>query len=361
MALLGRTELDVFRLGLGGIPLMRMPEAEARLVIDAARGGGINFAETAAGYGDSEEKLSWALREDREGFVIASKSMERTAAGMGRDIDRSLERLRTDYVDIYQLHSIKTEEELAEVFSPGGAMAALKDARREGKIRFVGVSGHRPAVLKKCLETGEFDTVQVPLNVVDREAEPELLPYAAANDIGIIAMKPVCGGTLDDAALGIRFCLNTVADLVLVGMKSEAEVAANLETLRTFEPLSEDEEENLLFQASQLGEQFCRQCDYCQPCPNSVPIPRILWLSNYHRRYGERDTWTEEDYRALPVDATGCQECGECEQKCPYDLPIRDMLKESHRELAPTVKATAKRKIKKVARKVFSSRKGTAD
>ncbi|MEK7816671.1 MAG: aldo/keto reductase [Actinomycetota bacterium] len=358
---MGRTELEVFRLGLGGIPLMRMPEADARVVIDAARGGGINFAETAEGYGDSEQKLSWALRQGREDFVIASKSMERSAAGMARAIEQSLARLQTGYLDIYQLHSIKTEAELAEVFGPGGAMQALKDARREGKVRFIGISGHRPAVLKKCLETGEFDTVQVPLNVVDREAEPELLPYAAANDIGIIAMKPVCGGTLDDAALGIRFCLNTVADLVLVGMKSEAEVAANLETVRNFKPLSEDEEESLLFQASQLGEQFCRQCDYCQPCPNSVPIPRILWLSNYHRRYGERDPWTEEDYRALPVDATGCQECGECEQKCPYDLPIRNMLKESHRELAPGMQVAAKRKIKKAAKKVFSSRNRTAD
>lgn len=350
MARLGRTNLEVSRLGLGGIPMMKIEAHEAEAVIDAALAGGINFAETGAGYGDSEARLSRALRTNRDNFVIASKTIDRSAPGMARDIEQSLERLKTDYIDIYQIHTLKTGDELKEIFAPGGAMEALREARKRGRIRFIGISGHRPALLKKALATGEFDTIQVPVNVVDREAEEELLPYARENDIGIIAMKPVCGGMLDEPALGIRFCLNTVADVVLVGMKNTAEVEANLETMRSFTPLSEAEEEDLLFQATQLGEEFCRRCDYCQPCPNSVPIPKILWLSNYHRRYGDRDPWIEEDYMALEIDATGCQECGECEQKCPYDLPIRAMLKEAHRELKPSGVEKARRRLKRMAK-----------
>lgn len=356
MARLGRTELDVYPLGLGGIPLMRISDAEARAVIAAAVSGGINFADTAEGYGESEARLAAALQPDRDGFIIASKSMERSAAGMARAIDQSLKRLETGHIDIYQVHSIKDEASLAAVLAPGGALEALKDARTRGCVRFIGISGHRPAVLMAALQTGEFDTVQVPVNVVDREAEEELLPYAREQDIGIIAMKPVCGGTLDDPALGIRFCLNSDADVVLVGMKSADEVEQNLQTARDFAPLSESEEEALLFNVSQLGEQFCRQCGYCVPCPSSVPIPRILWLDNYHRRYGERDPWTEDDYRALPVNAAACQECGECEQKCPYDLPIRAMLKDAHGELRPSPVRLAGRGLKKVVRRMRNDR-----
>lgn len=356
MARLGRTELDVYSLGLGGIPLMRLSEAGARAVIAAAVAGGINFADTAEGYRESEARLAAALQPDREGFIIASKSMERSAPGMARAIDQSLGRLKTGHVDIYQVHSIKDEASLAAVLAPGGALEALKDARDRGRVRFIGISGHRPAVLKAALETGEFDTVQVAINPVDREAEQELLPYAREHDIGIIAMKPVCGGTLDEPALGIRFCLNSAADVVLVGMKSAAEVEQNLQTARDFAPLSAAEEETLLFDVSQLGEQFCRQCGYCVPCPSSVPIPKILWLDNYHRRYGERDPWTEEDYGVLPVNATACQECGECEQKCPYDLPIRAMLKDAHGELRPSPVRLAGRGLRKVARRMRNNR-----
>ncbi len=361
MARLGRTDLDVYRLGLGGIPLIKLTPAEAREVIRASLDGGINFADTAEGYGDSEEKLSYALKGGRDRFVIASKSPCRDRQGMENAINQSLRRLGTDYVDLYQVHSLKTEEQLAKVLAPGGALEALRAAQEAGKVRYVGVTGHRPSVLARAVRTGEFATVMPPINVVDREAEEELMPLAREMNIGIIAMKPVCGGTLDDPALGIRFCLNSPADAVLVGMKNVAEVEANLRTVSEFRPLTEAEEDELLENASQLGNTFCRRCEYCQPCPNNVNIPKILWLANYHCRYAARDPWTEEEYSALGVTAAGCEECGECEEKCPYDLPIRQMLKEADRELTPPAKLVAKRRLKTAVKKILPIRRNIDD
>lgn len=361
MTRLGRTELDVCKLGLGGIPLTKLTLGEARDVIRASIDGGINFADTAVAYGDSEEKLSYALKGDRESFIIASKSPCRDAAGMENAIDQSLRRLQTDYIDLYQVHALKTAEQLDKVFAPGGAMEGLKKAQAAGKIRFTGVTGHRPSMLAQAIRTDEFDTVMPPINVVDREAEEELMPLAKEMDIGIIAMKPVCGGTLDDPALGIRFCLNSPADSVLVGMKSVAEVEANLNTFREFRPLSPQEEEELLENASQLGNTFCRRCEYCQPCPQDINIPKILWLANYHRRYADRDTWTEDEYHALAATAADCEECGDCEEKCPYDLPIRQMLKDADQELTPSLSKVARRRLKLVVKKILPIRSNAED
>jgi len=197
--------------------------------MDTSMAGGINFADTAEGYGDSEEKLSRFLKRDREKKIIATKSPCRDAEGMARAIGQSLKRLKTDYIDLYQVHSLKTKEQLDKVLAPGGALEALKQAQQAGRIRY----------------------------------------------IGVIAMKPVCGGTLDDPALGIRFCLNSMANTVLVGMKSLAEVEANLKTALEFKPLSQAEGDELLENASQLGHTFCRRCEYCQPCPEGITYQRF--------------------------------------------------------------------------------------
>ena len=335
---------------------MKLPEQEAREVIAASLAGGINFADTAVGYGDSETKLSSAFRLGREKFIMATKSPSRTAKEMAKSIDQSLSRLQTDYIDIYQVHALQSTEQLQKVLAPGGALEALKKAQQAGKVRFIGITGHRPSSLVEAIKTGEFDTVMAPINVVDRESEEELLPLARKMDVGIIAMKPVCGGTLDDAALGIRFCLNSITDSVLVGMKSVSEVKANLQTANDFQPLSEAESDELLENASQLGSTFCRRCEYCQPCPEGIVIPRILWLANYHRRYASRDPWTEDEYLAMNPSVADCQECGECEDKCPYDLPIRQMLKDAELELTPDSKVVAKRKVKEIVKRMINRR-----
>lgn len=362
MAILGRTGIEAFPLGLGAIPLINMTWKEAEAVIEASLERGVNFADTAEGYGDSENKLSIALRKNRDGFYIASKSTQRSAKGMARMIDQSLDRLKADYIDLYQIHAVGSMKELGVVMGPGGAFEAMKAARAAGKVRYLGVTGHQISVLIAAIKTGEFDTVMAPINVVDREAEDELLPLAKELGIGILAMKPVCGGTLDHPLLGIRFCLNSPADVVLCGMKSVDEVKQNIETVRSFKPLSDKELDDLLAEASMMGNQFCRQCGYCQPCPEGIKIPRILWLANYHKRSsGGHEVWTEEEYGLMQETADYCEECGQCEDICPYELPTRAMLKEAHTELKPKSKVVIERNLRKVLNKAKRSAGSTLD
>lgn len=350
MTILGRTKIEAYPLGLGGIALMNISWEEARAVIDACLDNGVNFADTGESYGDSEEKLSMALERDRGAFYMATKSMQLSAKGMAKAIDQSLSRLKTDYIDVYQIHLLKSSKDLEQVMSSGGALEALHKARQDGKIRFIGVTGHEPKVLADAIKTGEFDTVMAPVNVIDREAEEVLLPLAKQLNVGILSMKPLCGGSLDNPELGIRFSLNSSADIVLCGMKNIAEVKQNIETVRAFSPLSGSEEDELLAAASQMGNQFCRQCGYCQPCPQGINIPRILWLANVHRRYDEE--WPEKEYGLLEESADYCEKCGQCEDICPYELPIRDMLEVSHAELSPSRKFLAKRRIRRALSKL---------
>lgn len=350
---LGRTKLEVTRLGLGTIPLMRLSAANALEVVSTALALGINFIDSARAYQQAEERVGTALRGQRERCYVATKSFARTKSGMSEDVRRSLKEMQTDYVDLYQLHSVKTSEELAQVLSPNGAVAALKEAQAAGLVRHIGITGHRPATLVKALKSGEFSTVQVPVNIVDREAEEELLALAQSLDVGIIAMKPLAGGTLDHPRGALRYVLDQPITVAIPGMGSIAEVEEDVRAALEFSPLSAEDRERILQEAAQVGKSFCRRCGYCTPCPEEIDIPRILWLANYGSRYRDRDPWVIEDYANLEKGAKDCVECGLCEPQCPYELPIVEMLKHADEVLKPD---SGLKQVVRRTRRILASR-----
>lgn len=322
---LGKTGLQVSEVGFGGIPLQRVSPAEAMQVVREALRLGINFFDSARGYTDSEEKLGRALQGfPRREVILATKSGEAGKEEMKRDIEISLRNFRTDYLDLYQLHNMRGEERVAQIFAPGGAWEGLQEARKEGKVRFVGITGHLPALLLELLKKESFDTVQFPFNTIEQEALPELLPYARQHDIGTIIMKPLAGGALCHPAAALKYLLRHDLSTVIPGMRSIAEVRENVAASGV--ALSEPEEKALQKEKDDLGARFCRRCDYCQPCPQGLDIPSLMTLQRYSERYGLRE-WALERYRLQPAKAGDCIECGECEEKCPYDLPIRDLLR----------------------------------
>lgn len=353
---LGRTEIEVTRLGLGTIPLMRLNATQSIEVISSALDSGINFIDTARAYQDAEEKIGAALRGRRETCYVATKSFARTKSGMSEDVRRSLKAFQADYLDLYQLHSVKTNEELVQVLSPSGALAALKEAQAAGLVRHIGITGHRPSALVKALQSGEFSTVQVPVNIVDREAEEELLDLAATLDIGTIAMKPLAGGTLDHPRGALHYVLDQAVTVAIPGMGSVAEVREDVLAAIEFSPLSGEERDRILLEAAQVGKSFCRRCGYCTPCPEGIDIPRILWLANYGARYRDRDPWVIEDYADLDKGSQNCVECGLCEPQCPYDLPIIQMLRHADQLLKPD--SGLKQVVRRTRRMLASRVKG---
>lgn len=323
---LGRTGLKCAAVSFGGIPIQRSDAANTCAVVDALEKFGMNYIDTARGYTVSEEYLGAALEGRRDKFILATKSMSRDYESMKRDIGVSLGNLRTDYIDVYQIHNLP-EAEIDKVFGEGGAWEALKEAKAAGKIGHLGVTAHNVDALKKMIELhgDKIETVMFPYNIVEIHGH-EVLKKAKEMGIGTIAMKPMAGGNLDDWNLALRFiAASGVIDISIPGMGSPEEADRNAEAAEHFSPLTQEELAECDRIRKELGNEFCRRCNYCAPCPNGISIPNCFLMANYARKYGLAD-WAKARYDAMQYHAGSCVQCGACEKRCPYNLPIRDML-----------------------------------
>ena len=322
---LGKTGLEIARLGFGGIPIQKIDAEGTKKLMLSMKEKGINFIDTARGYTVSEEYLGYALEGIREDFVIASKSMSRDRESMARDIDISLQNLRTNYIDLYQVHNA-TPEQLAQVCAPGGALEALLEAKAAGKIGHIGLTAHSLETFRLALEMDWVETFMFPYNIVETQAD-SLIRKCRAKNIGFICMKPLAGGAIEDATLALRFiCDNEAVSVVIPGMAEEKEILQNLAAVTNTSPLSYEEKAAINEVRSSLGTNFCRRCNYCQPCAAGINISGVLLFEGYLSRYGLGE-WAKSRYATLPVKASACIGCGACEDRCPYNLPIRKLLK----------------------------------
>lgn len=322
---LGRTGLRISRLGFGGIPIQRIDAEGVKSLVRRLSEAGINYIDTARGYTVSEEYLGYALEGIRDNFILATKSMARTKDAMAVDIEKSLHNLRTDYIDLYQIHN-PSPEQLQQVVSPGGALEALTEAQAAGKIGHLGVTAHSLETFRMALKLDWVETVMFPYNLVETQGKA-LIQECAEKNIGFICMKPLAGGAITDASLALRYVLsNPNVTVAIPGMAEESELSQNLAAADNPAPLSPDELAAAQQIRRELGTQFCRRCGYCAPCTVGINIPGAFLFQGYLRRYGLAD-WGKGRYETLAVKASACIQCGACEARCPYSLPIRQMLK----------------------------------
>jgi predicted aldo/keto reductase-like oxidoreductase len=323
--ILGKTGLEISRLGFGGIPIQKINAEGTRDLVSELIKEGVNFIDTARGYTVSEEYLGYALEGVRDRFVLATKSMARTREAMAKDIDISLGNLRTDYIDLYQVHNPGAAD-LDKVMAEGGALEALIEAKAAGKIGHIGITLHSVELFRKAIELPWVETVMFPYNIVETQGE-ELIARCAEKNIGFICMKPLAGGAIDDAAVALRFIVsNPAVTVVIPGMADIAEISQNVSATSDMSPLGADEQGKIAEIRELLGANFCRRCNYCAPCSVGINIPSVFLFEGYYNRYDLKD-WAKDRYSQLPKTASDCIECGECESRCPYDLPIREMLK----------------------------------
>lgn len=323
--ILGKTGLKISRMGFGGIPIQRIDAEGTKTLIHALHEAGVNYIDTARGYTVSEEYLGYALEGIRKDFVLATKSMARTKEAMEKDIEISLKNLRTDYIDLYQIHN-PTPAELEQVQAPGGALEALQEARAVGKIGHIGITLHPVAMLETAVELPWVETIMFPYNLVETQAE-DMIRVCAQKNIGFITMKPLAGGAIDDATLALRFIANNPdVTVVIPGMATVEEAKQNLLAMEDTAPLTTEELQKIADIRNGLGTQFCRRCNYCAPCTAGISIYSMFLMQGYHDRYGLQD-WAKARYAAMGKKASDCVGCGVCETRCPYNLPIREMLK----------------------------------
>jgi len=322
----GKTELLISQVGFGGIPIIPLSVEAGAAVVRHCFERGITFFDTANMYGDSEKKIGLALESVRDRVVIATKTLERTAEGASKHIAFSLDNLKTDYIDLYQLHSISKQEDWDAITAPGGALEAVQQAKAEGKIKHIGFSSHDIPLAIKICRMGLFASIQIPFNFIENEPADELFPVAQEQDMGIIAMKPLGGGLIARADLCFKFLQQYPFVVPDPGTQTAGEVDEIIALYDSPQPLTAADNEEIEKIRSELGKRFCHRCGYCMPCEQGVKIPDVMGFRSMAQRLDPNIAIAFTKDAMNTVDS--CSECGECLEKCPYNLEIPELIRE---------------------------------
>ena len=324
---LGRTNLIVEKLGWGGIPIQRVGEREAVSVIQAVIEMGVDLLDTARAYTNSEHRVGLALQRTDRPVILSSKSPIKTAK-IYNDVQESLNQMRVRKVNIYHLHNVSSFEDYEKVLAPGGAYEGLKRARDEGLIDHIGITSHSLNVLERAIEDGHFEVIMACYSFLEPEAAKKVFPLAKEKDVGVLAMKPYSGGVIEEAGPALRFSLSTPNIVPIPGSETLERARENWKIFTEGYSLTEKDIERIEVLKKEFERQFCRRCDYCQPCTEKINIQFVVGLKSVIKRFGPQAQeigWMKD----LIEKARNCSECGECLLRCPYQLPIPDMIKEN--------------------------------
>jgi predicted aldo/keto reductase-like oxidoreductase len=324
---LGRTNLIVTKLGWGGIPIQRVGEREAVSVIQAVIEMGVDLLDTARAYTNSEHRLGLALQKTDRPVILSSKSLIRTTK-IYNDVHESLKQMKVKKINIYHLHSVSTFEDYKRVLASGGAYEGLKRARDEGLIDHIGITSHNLNVLERAIDDGHFEVIMACYSFLEPEAAKKVFPLAKEKDVGVLAMKPFSGGVIEEAGPALRFVLSTANIVPIPGTEILEKARENWKIFTEGYSLVKEDKERIEAIKKEFDRKFCRRCDYCQPCTEKISIQHILGLKSIIKRFGSNAQelgWIKD----LIEKARNCSECGECLPRCPYQLPIPDMIKEN--------------------------------
>jgi predicted aldo/keto reductase-like oxidoreductase len=333
--ILGRTGLEVYRLGFGGIPIQRVSEAEAVETVRHAIEMGVDFIDSSRAYTTSERRIGLALKQAGDAgknVVLASKSHAKTAEGARADLETSLKELDTDYIHLYQCHFVSSDADYDTVTSPGGALEVYRKAKDEGVIGHIGITGHNLDVLERAIEEGLFETVMVCFSFLEPAAGERVIPKALERNMGVIAMKPFSGGVIEDARLALGWTLSTPGVLVIAGVEHPDLFDENWKIFQAGESLAPGQERWIRALQRTFDKVFCRRCDYCQPCSENIPIQTVLGVRTMVKRMG-KELLRESMFWDSIQRGHDCTECGDCMTRCPYELPIPDLIRENLRWL----------------------------
>jgi len=347
---LGKTGLNVTRIGFGGMTIPKVDDEQAVATIHRALDLGVNFIDTARAYGkgDSERKIGLVMTDRRDACYLSSRSTDMTYDGMKRDIDTSLDLLQTDCIDLYEPHDVSTSAKHKQMRAKDGALRALKEARDEGKIRHIGFTSHNWELVREMIRSDEFEAGLVTYNLANRHVEA-VLDDAEAHDVGLFIMKVLGNSRLlglkppgEDRSPTVEECLrfalsNGRLPMILTGVKSPEEIEQNVRIAETLPPLAPAELRDLRDFGDRLGRGYCYGCEYCMPCPQGIDIPRILQLLDYLERVSWEWPQARKTYATFNATIEDCVDCGECEDRCPQDLPVRERLRKVHESYSQPV------------------------
>ena len=325
-AILGRTKLEVNKDAFGALPLQRASMDEAVKILRKALDNGINFFDTARGYSDSEEKIGAALSSRRGEFIIATKSHAKDSGELKKELETSLEKLKTSYIDIYQFHNPSF------VPRPGdesGLYDTALEAKAQGKIRFIGISNHKLPLAKEAAESGLYDTIQYPFSYLSTEEEIGFSRLCAEKEVGFIAMKALSGGLITEIFAAHAWMSQHANVVPIWGIQKESELDELLEAAKNQSGLTAKLQERIEKDRAELGGEFCRGCGYCQPCPAEIPINMAARLSLLIKR-SPTARFVAPEWQSTMARIDNCRHCGHCTSHCPYGLDTPMLLQKNY-------------------------------
>jgi aryl-alcohol dehydrogenase-like predicted oxidoreductase len=321
---LGRTGLTAEKNGFGALPVQRRTMEDAVRILRRAYDGGVRFFDTARGYTDSEEKLGAALHDVRDTIIIASKTHAKNVAAFWKDLDTSLTKLRTDHIDIHQFHNPPV------LFRPGdgsGMYEAALEAQRQGKIRHIGITNHSLAIAREAVASGLYASLQYPFSYLSTEEEVALVHDAHAAGVLFIAMKALSGGLITDFRAANAYLAQFPGVVPIWGIQRDEEAEELVECVAKTPEMTAERQASIEKDRAELQGEFCRGCNYCQPCPANIEIFMAARMSLFIRR-----SPMSQRLHDLMAKVPGCIECGACKTRCPYGLDIPNLIKKNYED-----------------------------
>ncbi len=329
---LGSTGITVKQNAFGALPIQRITTEEAVFLLRRAYDGGMRFFDTARAYTDSEEKMGLAFEGMREKIYIASKSGASTGDELKKDLETTLANLKTDYLDIYQLHCAP------KCYKPGdgtGLYEACLEAKEQGKIRHIGITAHKIGVAEEAVESGLYETLQYPFNYLATERDIALVNRCLEKNVGFIAMKAISGGLLTNSKACMAYISQFDNVLPIWGVQRENELDEWLAFFEEIPALEGELKEQIEADRKELIGNFCRGCGYCMPCTVDIEINQCARISQMIRR-APSAPWLSEKWQREMDKIRDCIDCGACMSRCPYELDIPTLLRknlEDYREI----------------------------
>ncbi|MCD7724811.1 MAG: aldo/keto reductase [Clostridiales bacterium] len=319
---LGKTGITTGKNAFGALPIQRISDEEAVSLLRKAYDHGITFYDTARLYTDSEHKVGLAFEGMRENVFIATKTGAQNEEGFWKDLETSLENLKTDYIDIYQFHNPS--------FCPkpgdeSGLYDAAVKAKEQGKIRHIGITNHRLAVAHEAIDSGLYETLQFPFCYLATDKDVELVEKCEKAKMGFIAMKALSGGLITNSAAAYAYLAQYEHVLPIWGIQKESELDEFLSYGENPPAMTPELAEWIARDRKELAGDFCRGCGYCMPCPVGIEINTCARMSLLLRRSpsaGHLSPAGQEMMRKIE----NCLHCNQCKGKCPYGLDTPALL-----------------------------------
>ncbi len=329
MVTLGTTGITVNKNGIGCLPVQRVTHATAVRLLQKAYAAGLRYFDTARAYTDSEAKVGDAFHDiDRGEIYIATKTKSLDVAGFWKDLEKSLETLQTDYIDVYQFHNPPF---LPKPGDESGLYDAMLEAKAQGKIRHIGITSHRLGVAMEAVESGLYETLQFPFCYLATDDDKAIVAKCKEHNVGFIAMKGLSGGLITDSAAAYAFEAQYDNVLPIWGIQKEAELDEFISYIDNPPQMTAEIEAMIERDKKELSGEFCRACGYCMPCPAGIEINTCARMSLMLRR-APTDKQLTPEMQAKMKKIEGCLHCNKCKGKCPYGLDTPTLLQKNYED-----------------------------